>query len=108
MVLQKVNCGTICEGERTSPCGSESIISASCPNYERAQVGDYVKQHLTYADANRKEFTESEIDEIDRFSSVTARLVNKVCTHSLWYGAQKGYRLIGDHMVKRLIEGELS
>ncbi|HHV76771.1 MAG TPA: AAA family ATPase, partial [Syntrophothermus lipocalidus] len=37
-----------------------------------------------------------------------ARLINKACTHCLIYGAQNGYRIIDDHMVKRVIEGELN
>ncbi len=37
-----------------------------------------------------------------------ARMINKVCTHCLFYGAQNQHRIIDDHMVKRVIEGELS
>jgi len=37
-----------------------------------------------------------------------SRLINKVCTHCLLYGAQNGQRIIDDHMVKRVIEVELS
>lgn len=37
-----------------------------------------------------------------------ARLVNKVRTHCMIYGAQNGSRIIDDHMVKRVIQGELS
>jgi len=29
-------------------------------------------------------------------------------THCLLYGSQNGFRIIDDHMVKRVIEGELS
>lgn len=45
---------------------------------------------------------------IYRFSSGAARLINKVCTHCLLYGAQNNHRIIDDHMVKRVIQGELS
>ncbi|WP_339266894.1 hypothetical protein MKY48_24355 [Paenibacillus sp. FSL W8-0187] len=33
---------------------------------------------------------------------------NKVCTHSLIYGSQNKHRIIDDHMIKRVIQGELS
>ena len=47
------------------------------------------------------------IDDIYQFSSGAARLINKVCTHALIYGAQNKHRIIDDHMVKRVIQGEL-
>lgn len=77
-------------------------------HYDRAQVGDYMKRHLTYAGAEQEIFSDNAMDDIYRFSSGSARLINKVCTHCLIYGAQNGNRIIDDHMVKRVIEGELS
>lgn len=77
-------------------------------HYDRAQVGEYIKQHLAYAGADRDIFTDAAMDEVFQFSSGTARLINKVCTHCLIYGAQNGQRLIDDHIVKRVIDGELS
>ncbi|WP_251035467.1 general secretion pathway protein [Paenibacillus sp. ISL-20] len=53
-------------------------------------------------------FTEAAIDDIFRFSSGAARLINKVCTHSLIYASQNKHRIIDDHMIKRVIQGELS
>ena len=77
-------------------------------HYDRAQVGEYMKKHLAYAGADHDIFSDSAIDEIFRFSGGAARLVNKVCTHCLLYGAQNGRRIIDDHMVKLVIQGELS
>jgi len=77
-------------------------------HYDRAQVGEYIKRHLTYAGTNQDIFSDSAIDEIFRFASGTARLINKVSTQCLFYGAQNGRRIIDDHMVKIVIEGELS
>ncbi|MEW5784049.1 MAG: AAA family ATPase [Bacillota bacterium] len=76
-------------------------------HYDRAQVGDYIKRHLTYAGAEHDIFSDGAVDEIFRYSSGAARLVNKVCTHCLLYGAQNGRRIIDDHMVKLVIDGEL-
>lgn len=75
---------------------------------DRAQTGEYVKRHLAYAGAGGDIFSEGAVDEVFRFSSGAARLINKVCTHCLIYGAQNGNKIIDDHMVKRVIQGELS
>ncbi|MFA4885377.1 MAG: AAA family ATPase [Desulfotomaculaceae bacterium] len=78
------------------------------PYLDRAQVGEYVKRHLAYAGADHDIFSDNAVNEIFRFSSGAARLVNKVCTHCLLYGAQNGRRIIDDHMVKLVVQGELS
>lgn len=75
---------------------------------DRAQVGEYIKRHLAYAGADHDIFSEGAVDEVFRFSSGTARLVNKVCTHSLIYGSQNRRRIIDDHMVKLVVQGELA
>lgn len=77
-------------------------------HYDRAQVGDYIKSHLEYSGLDQQIFSDSAMDEIHRFSGGAARLINKLCTHCLLYGAQNGFRIIDDHMIKRVIEGELS
>ena len=46
-----------------------------------------------------------DLEEIYRHSRGAARLVNKVCTHCLLYGAQNGKRIIDDYMVKLVIQG---
>lgn len=83
-------------------------LQCKLPHYDRAQTGAYVQRHMTYAGAERDIFTDGAIDDIYRFSSGAARLINKVCTHCLIYGAQNKHRIIDDHMVKRVIQGELS
>ena len=77
------------------------------PYYDWAQVGEYVQCHLSYAGSDRDIFSEAAIDEIYRYSSGTARLINKVCTHCLYYSSQNARRIIDDHMVKLVIESEL-
>jgi len=76
--------------------------------FDRSEVESYIKRHLAYAGATQDIFSDQAIDDIYRFSCGTARLINKVCTHALMYGAQNGHRIIDDRMVKRVIEGELS
>ena len=77
-------------------------------HYDRSQVGGYMKRHLAYAGAEHDIFSDSAIDEIFRFSSGAARLINKLAMHCLIYGSQNGRRIIDDHMVKLVIEGELA
>jgi type II secretory pathway predicted ATPase ExeA len=77
-------------------------------HYDQSETTAYIERHLTYAGCDRPLFTESAIEEIYRFSSGAARLINKVCTHCLLYGAQNGHSIIDDRMIKRVIEGELS
>jgi general secretion pathway protein A len=74
---------------------------------DRAQVGEYIKRHLNYAGAEQEIFSDAAVDALYRFSSGAVRLVNKACTHCLLYGAQNGRRIIDDHMVKLVIDGEL-
>jgi len=82
-------------------------LQCKFPHLDRAQVEGYIKQHLTYAGATHDIFSDAAIDEVYSFSSGTARMINKVCTHSLLYGAQNGRRIIDDHIVKLVIKGEL-
>lgn len=83
-------------------------LQCRLPYLDRSEVGEYVKKHLDYAGADRDIFSDGAIDEIHRFSSGAARLINKVCTHCLIYGAQNARRIIDDHMVKLVVQGELS
>jgi len=83
-------------------------LQCKLPHLDRSQVGEYIEKHLAYAGADHDIFSDNAIDEIYRFSSGAARLVNKVCTHCLLYGSQNGRKIIDDHMVKLVVEGELS
>jgi type II secretory pathway predicted ATPase ExeA len=83
-------------------------VQCKMTNYDRAQTGEYIRKHVINAGCEREIFTEQAMDEIFRFSSGTARLINKTCIHSLIHGAQHRQRLIDDHIVKRIVQGELS
>lgn len=83
-------------------------LQCKLSHYDRAQTGEYIRRHMTYAGAEHDIFTDGAIDDIYRFSSGAARLINKVCTHALIYGSQNKHRIIDDHMVKRVIQGELA
>jgi type II secretory pathway predicted ATPase ExeA len=83
-------------------------LQCKLTHYDRAQTGDYIRRHMMFAGAEHDIFTVGAIDDIYRFSSGAARLINKVCTHCLMYGSQNKHRIVDDHMVKRVIQGELS
>ncbi|SHJ59780.1 hypothetical protein SAMN02745691_02226, partial [Parasporobacterium paucivorans DSM 15970] len=52
-------------------------------------------------------FTDKAMDEVYRYSAGSSRATNKVCTHSLMFASQRAKKLIDDHMVRTVIEGEL-
>ncbi|MFC0214056.1 ExeA family protein [Paenibacillus chartarius] len=83
-------------------------LQCKLPHYDQAQTGDYIRRHMTFAGADHDIFTEGAIDDVFRFSSGAARMIDKVCTHALIYGSQNKRRIVDDHMVKRVIQGELS
>lgn len=83
-------------------------LQCKLTHFDRSEAEAYIQRHLTYAGATQDIFSEAALDDIYRFSSGAARLINKVCTHCLMYGSQNGHRIIDDRMVKRVIEGELS
>lgn len=51
-------------------------LQCKLPYYDRAQIGEYIKRHLTYAGTENEIFSDGAIEEIYRFSSGSARLVN--------------------------------
>lgn len=83
-------------------------LQCKFPYLDRAGVGQYVDRHLHYAGVDHEIFSDVALDEVFRFSSGAARLINKLCTHCLLYGSQNGRRIIDDHIVKFVIQGELS
>lgn len=75
---------------------------------DHSQVKQYLRRHMEYAGTDHEIFSDEAIETIYRFSGGSARLINKVCTSSLIFGYQNGRRIIDDHMVKLVINGELS
>ena len=82
-------------------------IKCEIPQYDRADTAQYVISHLSNAGCTREIFTEKAIDEIYKYSAGAARAINKVCLHSLICSAQRKEKLIDDHMVIEVIDGEL-
>jgi len=74
---------------------------------DRIQTTEYINSHLSFAASDREIFTEAAIDDVFAFSGGIPRLINKVCTLALMYGAQNRKTIIDDRMVKLVIESEL-
>ncbi len=82
-------------------------LKCEIPQYDQSQTGEYLKAHLVYAGGSTDIFTDKAVDEIYKYSAGSARAINKVCTHSLMFAAQRAKRLIDDHMIKTVISAEL-
>ena len=76
--------------------------------FDRAQTQDYICSHMRYAGESRDIFTSSAIDAVFNFSGGVARKINKVCSMSLLYAAQKTTHSIDGGIVDYVAEQELS
>jgi len=76
--------------------------------FDRAQTQDYIHSHMKYAGETREIFTSSAVDAVYAFSSGVARKINKVCSLSLIYAAQKSMRTIDGGIINYVIEEELT
>lgn len=76
--------------------------------FDRAQTQDYICAHMRYAGETREVFTPSAVDAVFRFSGGVARKINKACSMSLLYAAQKSMHSIDGGIVDYVAEQELS
>jgi type II secretory pathway predicted ATPase ExeA len=76
--------------------------------FDRAQTQDYIHAHMRYAGEMREVFTPSAIDAIFNFSGGIARKINKACSMSLLYAAQKAMHSIDGGSINFVAEQELS
>lgn len=82
-------------------------IKCELIHFDRSETGAYIDAQLKYAEGDSRIFSDAAIDEIHATSDGSARVINKVCTHCLIYGSSNGHRIIDDHMVRRVVQGEL-
>ncbi len=76
-------------------------------NLDLAQTRDYIRQQLTYAKSPSDIFADDAIEEIFHMSAGSPRLINKVCTHALIYGAQKEKGVLSASDIRYVIEQEI-
>ena len=72
-----------------------------------AQDKPYIATHLKYDGYDQELFTDDAIKAVYEYSAGSARGINKVCMHCLLCAAQRGKKLIDDHLVRLMIETEL-
>lgn len=82
-------------------------INCDLPHLDRAETESYIISHLNYAGCTREVFTARAIDEIYSISTGIPRSINRICEKSLMYAFQQEKRLIDDHMVLFVAEGEM-
>ena len=83
-------------------------IVCQAPYFDRHETGAYIRHQIQEAGGHSDIFSDAAVDAVYRFTGGAARLINKVCTHCLIYGAQNSRRIIDDHMVGRISEGEVA
>lgn len=83
-------------------------ISCKFERMDRASTDNYIQRHLTFAGVQNELFSDSAMQMIYTYSSGAARLVNKVCTHALIYASQMNKKILDDHMIRKVINGELT
>jgi type II secretory pathway predicted ATPase ExeA len=76
--------------------------------FDRAQTQDYIHAHMRYAGESREIFSPSAVDAVYNFAGGVARKINKACSLSLLYAAQKSMNSIDGGIVEYVAEQELS
>ena len=83
-------------------------IQSVLNHYDRSRTGQYIRHQLSYAGTDQEIFTERAIDRIYDYSKGVARVIDKVCTSVLIYSSQNRLRLIDDHAVSLVLQGEFN
>ena len=81
-------------------------IQCRLNNYDQSRTGSYIRHQLKEAGAKGEIFTDKAIQKIFEYSSGIPRVIDKVCTNVMIYGSQNRLRLIDDHAVQLVLEGE--
>ena len=76
-------------------------------NLDLIETKDYIRQQLTYAGSPSDIFSDDAIEEIFHLSVGSPRLINKVCTHALIYGAQREKGVLSAADIRFVIEQEI-
>lgn len=82
-------------------------LNCPLPHLDREETERYIESHLKYAGVDHELFTDKALDEIYRSSTGIERIINKICTNCLMYGAQQQLKLIDDHTIQFIEEHEM-
>ena len=83
-------------------------LQCRVPYLDRAQTAAYLQAHLPDPGTTQAIFADAAVDTLYPYASGAARLINKVATHALLYGAQNGHRVLDAPLVTRVIPGQLA
>ncbi|MGL4523736.1 MAG: ExeA family protein [Bacilli bacterium] len=83
-------------------------LTGKLNHLDRAQTEDYILNHLRYAGVQNHIFSESAIDEVHGYAGGIPRMINKACTQALIYACVNEKHIIDDHIVQKVIKGELT
>ncbi len=83
-------------------------IQSVLNHYDRSRTGQYIRHQLSYAGTDQEIFTERAIDKIYEYSKGIPRVIDKVCTSVMIYSSQNRLRLIDDHAVTLVLQGEFN
>lgn len=81
-------------------------IQSVLNHYDLAETKAYIARQMDYAEAKSDIFTDEAERKIFEYSEGIPRVINNVCTSVLIYGYQNKMRLIDDHAVQTVLEGE--
>lgn len=76
-------------------------------NLDLTETKDYILQQLAYARSPSDIFADDAIEEIFHRSAGSPRLINKICTHALIYGAQRQKGVLSANDIRFVIEQEI-
>jgi type II secretory pathway predicted ATPase ExeA len=76
-------------------------------NLDLIESKDYIRQQLAYAGSPSDIFSDDAIEEIFHLSVGSPRLINKVCSHALIYGAQREKGVLSASDIRFVIEQEI-
>ena len=83
-------------------------IQCRLNNYDLSRTADYIRHQLSEAGSKKDIFTDEAIRKIFEYSTGIPRVINKVCTNVMIYGSQNRLRIIDDHAVQMVLEGEFN
>ena len=75
--------------------------------YDEGQTYTYIRQQLAYAQSPAEIFSDDALNVIFHYSSGCPRLINRLCTHSLLYGAQRKKKILSATDTRLVIEQEM-
>lgn len=75
--------------------------------YDEGQTVQYIRHQLAYAQSSSDIFADDALQVIFQYSAGCPRLINRLCTHSLLYGAQRNKKILSAAETRLVMEQEM-